>query len=436
MRITVVGAGYVGVVIAACFGKFGHRVNCLDADAEKISGLLTGNLPIFEPGLAELVDSSAAGGNLHFTSSYADAISGADAIFISVGTPADSEVDGNVDLSQLRAAIEQMVPHLRDGVTVVVKSTVPVGTTRQLGKWIAELRPGIAVEMATNPEFLRQGSAVEDFMEPDRLIIGTGATTTEQTLREVYRPLIDSGVPTVFTNFEAAELIKYASNAFLAIKLSFINEIADLCEASGASVESVAKGIGLDRRIAPGYLVAGPGFGGSCLPKDVQGLLNTSDHHGTRSTIVAAALEVNEGRHRRMVEKIVDALPRPLDESRVAVLGLTFKADTDDLRSSPAIAIVNALAEAGASVGTYDPRGMERARGLLLSTVEIANNPYEAMRGADCLVIATEWDEFAELDLGAVRDLLASPIIVDLRNLYVPEEVARAGFRYVSIGRP
>lgn len=434
MRITVVGAGHVGLVVSACLADLGHEVTCLDVDEDKIARLRVGRLPMYEPGVQDLVVEAMAAGRLRFVSSYPEATADADLMFVAVGTPSNG--NGEVELAQLGSVIESAAPHLKDGVAIVIKSTVPVGTTREVGRRIADLRPDIDVALAANPEFLRQGSAVADFLRPDRIVIGTASDAAEEVLLDLYRPLTDRGVPALFTDLETAELIKYASNAFLAIKLSFLNEVADLCEVSGASVDLVAEGMGLDHRIGPAYLTAGPGFGGSCLPKDVQGLLHTSGLYGTRSTIVAAALEVNESRRRQMVDKLRDALPKPLAESRIAVLGLTYKADTDDLRSSPAIDIVRELAGMGAEICAYDPRGMELARKALPATVEFASDAFDAMRGADCALIATEWDEFARLDLGAVREALVSPVIVDLRNLYTPGDVAAAGLRYVSVGRP
>jgi len=434
MRITVVGAGYVGLVTAACLADLGHDVWCIDVDPGKIASLQTGTLPIFEPGLGEIVEQNTIAGRLHFSTSHAEAVPDSEVVFVAVGTPAGD--DGSVDLTQVRSAIEQIAPHLAGGAIVVMKSTVPVGTTRETAVWLEELRPGLAVTVGANPEFLRQGSAVEDFLEPDRLVIGAAAPEADEALREVYAPLIEAGIPTIFTDLETAELIKYASNSLLAIKLSFINEIADLCEASGASVDAVALGIGLDHRIGPAYLRAGPGFGGSCLPKDIQGLLHTTSRYGTRSHIVAAAVEVNDGRSARMVDKIADALERPIAGSRIALLGVTFKAGTDDVRYSPALDVIAGLVEAGATVRLFDPQGMERAKTVLPPGVEYASDSYDALADADCLVIATEWDEFGALDLERVRDKLRHPLLVDLRNLYQPDQVAASGIRYLSIGRP
>jgi UDPglucose 6-dehydrogenase len=432
VRITVIGTGYAGLVTAAGLAEFGHQVVGLDADPAKVDLLRAGTVPLFEPGLDDLVRHSAEAGRLRFTTDYAEAIPRSEAVFITVSTP--SLADGEVDLRFVAACVASMASHLSPGTVVVVKSTVPVGTTRRVAGWLADDGATVPFEVASNPEFLRQGAAIEDFLHPDRLVIGTGSEAAETALREIYRPLLGAGVEEVFTSLEGAELIKYASNSFLAVKLSFINEIADLCEASGASVDDVARGIGLDPRIGPGFLGAGPGFGGSCLPKDTLGLLHTSRAYGTASEVVAAAVSVNDRRKDRMLGKIADAVGGSLDGAKVALLGLTYKAHTDDLRSSPAIDIARGLAAAGAFVKAYDPRGMEPAKEVL-DGVAFAADAYDAMTGCDVVVIATEWPEFAGLDLDEAKSRLARPVIVDLRNLYDPEDMARAGFEYSSIGR-
>lgn len=433
MNIAVVGAGYVGLVTAGCLADLGHTVSCVDVDPHRISVLEAGTVPIFEPGLQGVVDRARAAGRLAFTMDLAAAIDGCEACFIAVGTPAGS--DGSVDLTQVRAVVSEIAAHAAAPITLVVKSTVPVGTTALVREWLAEEPASVAIEVAANPEFLRQGSAVEDFMNPDRIVIGTDTPVAEEALRHVYQPLLNSGVPVVFTNTASAELVKYASNAFLAIKLSFINEMADLCEASGASIGDVARAIGLDPRIGPSYLHPGPGFGGSCLPKDIQGLLHSSERHGARSQIVAAALGVNVARRQKMVERIAKAAGG-LEGKRVALLGLTYKGGTDDLRESPAIDIALGMVRAGAKVRAYDPEGMGAAKGVLPPTVEFAGDAYDAMLGADVLVIATEWKEFALLDLDEVKARMATPVIMDLRNLYEPSDLAEAGIVYESIGRP
>jgi UDPglucose 6-dehydrogenase len=433
VRLSVAGAGYAGLVTAACLADFGHDVTCVDIDKARIEALQAGSAPFFEPGLDEIIRRTVEAGRLRFAVDHSS-LTDVELAFIVVGTPRHD--DGNVDLSQVFAAAEQLAPTLADGGTVAVKSTVPVGTTAQVAVLLNELNPAQSRAVVANPEFLRQGDAVQDFLKPERVVVGSNSPDGEHAMRRVYRPLVDDAVPFVFTTVESAELIKYASNAFLSTKLSFINEIADLCEASGAVVEDVAEGIGLDSRIGPHFLRAGPGFGGACLPKDTQALLHTSRQFGTGSRIVGAALDVNSERIRRMVGKIEAALEGPLAGRRVAVLGITFKADTDDIRESPAVEIVRELIDGGAAVRLFDPQGMERAKSVVPPEVEFATDAYDAMAGADCLVIATEWREFAALDLAKVAQGLASPVVVDLRNLYDPADVEAAGLRYTSVGRP
>jgi UDPglucose 6-dehydrogenase len=434
VRITVIGTGYVGLVSGACLADLGHDVTCLDIDIEKIMKLRGGGMPIFEPGLPDMVERTRESGRLEFSSDYAEAIPGSEAVFVAVGTPALA--DGTADLSQIDLAIANVAAVADPGTTVVIKSTVPVGTTRRAEGLLLEARPQADLHIASNPEFLRQGSAVEDFMNPDRIVVGTDSEEAEAILRAVYQPQLSQGVPDVFTNVESAELVKYAANAFLATKLSFINEIADLCEMTGATVEDVTRGMSLDDRISDRYLATGPGFGGSCLPKDTQALLHTSRMYGMQSRIVSAAFEVNRKRADRMRAKIETAVEVPLDQARIAVLGLTFKANTDDLRESPSLEIVKRLLDAGADISAYDPQGMDRARSLLPATVDLATNPVEAMQGADAVVIATEWGEFATLDLEEVAATLNGSVLIDLRNLYDPEQVVAAGLHYVSLGRP
>ena len=432
MNITVIGTGYVGLVTGACLAELGHTVTCLDIDQPKIEMLSAGQVPIFEPGLDGLIRRATAAGRIAFTSEYAEAIPGADVTFIAVGTP--TSATGKADLSQVDAAIEAVGPHLVPGTAVVMKSTVPVGTTRRMGDTLVDLRPDLDVPIGSNPEFLKQGSAVEDFMHPDRIVIGADDRRGENVLRRIYQPLLSAGAPALFTGLETAELVKYASNSFLATKLSFINEIADLCEQTGASIGDVAAGMGLDSRISESFLRAGPGYGGSCFPKDTQALLHDSRTHGAPSRIVAAAVDVNHNRRTQMIDKVVRALGGDVSDLEIGALGLTFKANTDDLRESPAIEIIRGLVGLGASVRAYDPQGMGRAR-QMLSTVSFVDSPYEAADGADGLVILTEWNEFAILDLARVRSLLSTPVIVDLRNLYDPADVAEAGLAYHSVGR-
>lgn len=435
MRITVVGAGHAGLVSAAGLARCGHDVACVDIDPRRIAILESGDAPFFEPNLHALLAEGVAAGRLRFvhTSFAGEAYAGADLVFVVVDTP--RRPDGDVELAQVDDAIAAAAPHLRDGVVVVLKSTVPVGTTREMGERLAALRPDLRFSMAANPEFLRQGTAVADFLAPDRIVIGVDDPAAGAAVQQAHQPLIDAGAAVVVTAIESAELIKYGANAFLATKLSFINEIADLCEASGAVIEEVAAGLGLDVRIGPAFLRPGPGFGGACLPKDTHALRHTSKAFGTGSRIVGAALSVNEERVHRMVDKILGTDPGSPRGRRVAVLGITFKADTDDIRESPAVAIASALVAAGARVTVFDPRGMPAAREVLPAGVEFAADAYEAVRGAAVAVIATEWPEFRDLDLARVRDLMATPVLVDLRNLLPAGAAAAAGLRYVPIGR-
>jgi len=433
MRITIIGTGYVGLVTGACLAELGHQVACLDIDTAKVTELNEGRIPIFEPGLEGMIRRNTDRGQLRFDTDYASTIPGSDAVFVAVGTP--SSDTGKADLSYVEASVRMMAPHLTDGTTVVMKSTVPVGTNGDVSRQLASLRPDLPVVVGSNPEFLRQGNAVDDFMHPDRIVIGADDEQSRRTLHQIYNPLIQTGVPVVSTNLETAELIKYSSNAFLAMKLSFINEMADLCEQTGASITDVAVGMGLDSRISDRFLAAGPGFGGSCFPKDTQALLHTSQVHGAPSRLVAAAVDVNRNRVRWMADKIAAATGGTLLGKRVAVLGLTFKANTDDLRESPAIYIIQDLVGRGANVVAYDPEGMERAREVLPG-IEYADGTYSAIDGADVLVIATEWPEFPTLNLDGLRERLSNPTVVDLRNLYEPADAAAAGLTYHSIGRP
>ena len=432
MRITVVGVGYVGLVTGACLADLGHDVVCLDTDLNKMEKLRGGVLPIFEPGLLELVERNTAADRLRFETEYSGAIPSSELVFLAVGTPTSAQ--GKADLTSIVSATNDVAAHIDPGTTIVVKSTVPVGTTAALATQIAEARPGVDFEIASNPEFLRQGSAVADFMAPARIVVGTRSEPAAVTMRDLYQPLIGVGIPAVFSNLESAELIKYASNAFLAIKLSFINEMADVCEESGADINHLTEAVGLDPRIGEHFLRPGPGFGGSCLPKDTQALLQTTQAAGVPSRVVAAAIDVNAGRAGRMVNRIALAAGGSVHGKRIAVLGLTFKANTDDLRQSPAVQIVRSLIGYEAHVRVFDPKGMDNAAALL-TRVEFAADPYECVTGADVVAILTEWPEFAALDLGRIRDLVAEPVIIDLRNLYDPATMERAGIRYHSIGR-
>ncbi len=434
MRIAMIGTGYVGLVSGACFSEFGSDVVCVDMDSKKIERLEQGEIPIYEPGLEELVAGNVRADRLAFTTDIASAVKSADAVFIAVGTPS-RRGGGHADLGYVFSAAEQIADAL-DGYTVVVtKSTVPVGTGRKVEELMRARRPDAEFDVASNPEFLREGSAINDFMRPDRVVVGTDSERAREILREIYRPLFLMETPVLFVTLETAELTKYASNAFLATKITFINEIADICEQVGANVQDVACGMGLDGRIGSKFLHAGPGYGGSCFPKDTMALRRTAEESGTPSQIVQAVIAVNEGRKRRMAEKVVSACGGSVTGMTIAVLGLTFKPNTDDMREAPSLEIIPALQASGAAVKAYDPEGIGEAR-KLLSEVKWCENAYEAMDGSDALVIITEWNEFRALDLSRVKELLNAPVLVDLRNIYNADEMIEAGFDYHSIGRP
>lgn len=432
MNISILGTGYVGLVTGACLAHLGHDVTCVDIDEDKIRALEKGVVPIFEPGLQEVIERTRAEGRLRFTDSYRDSIPTSDVVFIAVGTP--STDSGEADLSAVHDSVERMAPLLAKGTTVVMKSTVPVGTTNLVATQIGTLAPSADVSVGSNPEFLKQGAAVSDFLHPDRIVFGATDDRTRRVLRDIYAPLLDGGVPQVMTNLATSELIKYASNAFLAVKLSFINEMADLCEQTGASIADVATGMGLDDRISNSFLRPGPGYGGSCFPKDTQALLRTSHIHGASSRIVASAVDVNRNRRAQMANRIIGIVGGDISGKRIAALGLTFKANTDDLRESPAIDIIRGLVGRGAAVAAFDPEGMDNARAIL-SGVEFCDDPYAAAEGADAIVILTEWPEFASLDLERIKGALAKPVMIDLRNLYAPDFVSVAGLDYHSVGR-
>ena len=433
MRIAIIGTGYVGLVSGACFSEFGVSVSCVDQDAAKIAGLQRGEMPIYEPGLAALVAGNAAAGRLLFTTDLAMAVAGADAVFIAVGTPS-RRGDGHADLSYVFAAAEAIGRALSGPAVVVTKSTVPVGTGYRVAEILRGTRPNGGVEVAANPEFLREGSAIADFMRPDRVVIGADSERARSVLRQLYRPLYLIETPMLFTDVATAELIKYAANAFLATKITFINEIADLCEALGADVQDVARGIGLDGRIGRKFLHAGPGFGGSCFPKDCRALVRTAGEAGAGLAIVETVLRVNDARKRRMADKIAAACGSLAGKS-LAVLGLTFKPNTDDMRDAPSLEILPRLITAGARIRAFDPEGMAEAQRLMPEPV-YCQDAYQTMEGADALILLTEWNEFRGLDLGRVKGLLASPLVIDLRNIYQPQEMAAAGLSYLSIGRP
>jgi UDPglucose 6-dehydrogenase len=429
----MIGTGYVGLVSGACFSDFGHSVCCVDKDASKVDALRAGKIPIFEPGLDDLVARNVAAGRLEFTLDLAEALPEADAVFIAVGTPS-RRGDGHADLSYVHAAAREMAAHLRPGTVVVTKSTVPVGTGDQVERIIREAQPNLDVSVASNPEFLREGAAIEDFKRPDRVVIGVDDERAQVVLHEIYRPLLGNETPLVTMTRRAAELTKYAANAFLATKISFINEVADLCEKVGADVLDVARGIGLDSRIGARFLQPGPGYGGSCFPKDTLALLKTGQDFEAPLRIVEAVVAANDQRKRSMGRKVIQALGGQGHGKTVALLGLTFKANTDDMRDSPALAIVRALQDAGAKVRAYDPEGMEQAA-QLLEDVTYCDDAYQAMEGADAAVIVTEWDAFRALDFERAGRLLRAPLLIDLRNLYDRAEIERQGFRYWAVGR-
>ncbi len=434
MHVAMIGAGYVGLVSGTCFSEFGHEVTCIDKDETKIDALNQGVMPIYEPGLDSLVESNVRAGRLRFSTNIEEVVPNADAVFIAVGTPT-RRGGGHADLSYVYDASRE-IGGLLDGYTVVVtKSTVPVGTGREVENIIREVNPEADVDVASNPEFLREGSAIEDFMRPDRIVVGTNSARARQVMRELYRPLFLNETPVLFTKRTTAELTKYAANAFLATKITFINEIADLCEKVDADVQDVAKGIGLDGRIGSKFLHSGPGYGGSCFPKDTLALLHTAQDYDVPLRIVAATVEANDNRKQRMSDKVAAACGGDLKGKTVAVLGLTFKPNTDDMRDSPSLDIVPALQKAGASIRAFDPEGMTEARELL-SDVHWCEDTYDTMEGADAILIITEWNEFRALDFDRVKNLLSSPVLVDLRNIYDPTHMADLGFSYHSVGRP
>jgi UDPglucose 6-dehydrogenase len=434
----MIGSGYVGLVSGACFADFGHEVCCVDKDPKKIEALNRGEIPIFEPGLAELVAKNVREGRLTFTTEIKPAVARAEAVFIAVGTPS-RRGDGHADLSYVYQASREIAEAM-DGYTVVVtKSTVPVGTgdevERIIQDTIQDTRPDATFAVVSNPEFLREGAAIADFKRPDRIVIGTDDERAAEVMREVYRPLYLNQAPILVTSRRTAELTKYAANAFLATKITFINEIADLCEQVGANVQDVARGIGLDNRIGGKFLHAGPGYGGSCFPKDTLALIKTAQDYAAPIRIVETVAAVNEQRKRAMGRKVVQACGGSVRGKTIAVLGLTFKPNTDDMRDAPSLAVITALQDAGAKVRAYDPEGMEAAKAML-ADVDYALDPYACAQGAHALVIVTEWDIFRALDLKRLKTALAQPVVVDLRNIYRPEEMSRRGFTYVSVGRP
>lgn len=433
MRIAMIGTGYVGLVSGACFADFGHHVTCVDKDKGKIDGLHAGKMPIWEPGLDALVKHNAERGRLNFTTDLKAGIAGADAVFIAVGTPA-RRGDGHADLSYVYGAAKEIAENLSGPTVVVTKSTVPVGTGDEIARILRENNAPEDTLVASNPEFLREGAAIRDFKIPDRIVVGAEEERAREVLREIYRPLFLNKAPILFTGRRTAELIKYAANAFLATKISFINEVADLCEAVGADVQEVSRGIGLDNRIGPKFLHAGPGYGGSCFPKDTLALVQTAETYNVPMQIVGSVIAVNDQRKLGMADRVREELGGDLEGKRVAVLGLTFKPNTDDMRDAPSLALIQRLQEGGATVAAFDPVGVEHARGML-SDVEFADDAYAAAQGADALVIVTEWDEFRALDLRRIADGMRGRALVDLRNIYEQDEVVRAGLSYRGIGR-
>lgn len=434
MHITMIGAGYVGLVSGACFADFGHNVVCVDTDAAKIEALRDGKIPIFEPGLDEIVARNVRAGRLSFTTKIAEGLEKAEVVFIAVGTPS-RRGDGHADISYVLAAAKEIGQTATRPLVVVTKSTVPVGTGDEIEKALGEVKLKAKIAVVSNPEFLREGAAIEDFKRPDRIVIGTDDPHAREVMAAVYRPLNLNQAPVLFTGRRTAELTKYAANAFLATKITFINEIADLAEKVGANVQEIARGIGLDNRIGAKFLHAGPGYGGSCFPKDALALIKTARDFGAPSKIVETVVAVNDARKASMAGRVIAAAGGSLKGKTVAVLGLTFKPNTDDMRDAPSLEIVPALQAAGAKIQAHDPEGMEAAA-KLLPNVTFCSGPYEAAKDASVLVLITEWDVYRALDLDRLKAALLAPSIVDLRNVYVPAEMAAKGFRYVSIGRP
>ena len=433
MRVAMIGSGYVGLVSGACFADFGHTVTCIDKDSDKIERLKAGIMPIFEPGLEDLVGSNTREGRLFFDTEAAAAVKSADTVFIAVGTPS-RRGDGHADLSFVYAVAEEIADLIEGFTVIVTKSTVPVGTGDEIERLIRARRPDADFAVVSNPEFLREGAAINDFKRPDRVVVGTDDERAREVMRQLYRPLNLNETPLVFTDRRTSELIKYAANAFLALKITFINEMADLCEAVGADVQQVSRGIGLDGRIGAKFLHAGPGYGGSCFPKDTLALVRTARDAGAPVTLVETTVKVNDIRKKAMAGRVVDALDGDVRGKTIAVLGLAFKPNTDDMRDAPALDIIPALQAMGAKIQAFDPEAMHEAQ-KLLTNVDYKTGPYEALEGADAMVLITEWDRFRALDLDRVKALLKTPVVVDLRNVYSPEQVRAAGLRYSSIGR-
>ena len=434
MKITVIGTGYVGLVSGTCFADFGHHVTCVDKDASKIAKLEDGIMPIWEPGLERLVESNCDKGRLHFTTDLENALPGSDAVFIAVGTPS-RRGDGHADLTYVFEAVKELAGLLEKPVVVVTKSTVPVGTGDEIAKILDEHGAPEGTSVASNPEFLREGAAIADFKHPDRILIGAEDDHARDVLKEIYRPLFLNRAPMLFTSRRTAELTKYAANAFLATKISFINEMADICEAVGADVQELARGIGLDGRIGPKFLHPGPGYGGSCFPKDTLALLKTAQDFGVNSNIVGTVVKFNDDRKNAMAARVAKALGGNLEGKRIGVLGLTFKPNTDDMRDAPSIQLVHGLIDAGATVLAFDPVGMEEAKKVMPAALGYADDAYGVAEDADALVICTEWDKFRGLSLERMKSAMRGTALVDLRNVYEREEAERAGLDYYPVGR-
>jgi UDPglucose 6-dehydrogenase len=433
MRITMIGTGYVGLVSGACLSEVGHEVICVDKDQRKIDALKQGVMPIYEPGLDALVARNVAAGRLSFTTDLAPAVDGADAVFIAVGTPS-RKADGHADLSYVYGAAKEIAGAVTGPVVIVTKSTVPVGTGDEVERIVRDANPNAEFAVVSNPEFLREGAAIEDFMKPDRVVIGTDDARGREVMQSIYAPFERDGAPLLFTARRTSELIKYAANAFLSIKITFINEVADLCEAVGADVRDVSRGIGLDNRIGAKFLNAGPGYGGSCFPKDTLALLKTAEDYASPIRVVDVVVQVNEARKRAMGRKVLKTMGGDPRGKTVAILGLTFKPNTDDMREAPSLSIIRALQDAGCRIRAHDPEGEEQAR-QLLSDVYFAGDAYEAAQGADAVALVTEWDDYRRLDLKRLAGIMATPVFVDLRNVYQRTEVEAAGFTYEAVGR-
>jgi UDPglucose 6-dehydrogenase len=434
MKIAVIGTGYVGLVSGACFSEFGHEVTCIDKDEGKIQSLKQGVIPIYEPGLQAMVERNVSQGRLHFSAPLNREVGQAEAVFIAVGTPSSRRGDGYADLTYVFQAAREIAPLLRGYTVVVDKSTVPVGTARQVRRIIQEVNSNADFDVASNPEFLREGAAISDFMRPDRVVIGVDGERAAEVLKAIYKPLYLTETPMVVTNLETAELIKYATNAFLATKISFVNEMANLCEAVGADVADLAKGIGLDGRIGRKFLHPGPGYGGSCFPKDTLALIRIAQEHGTPSRLVETVVEVNAAQKARMIRKIREALGGHEAGKTIAVLGLTFKPETDDMREAPSLSILPALVEKGAIVNAHDPQGEAAAR-QLMPELRYFGDPYDTCHDADAVVLMTEWNQYRALDLEKIKGVLRHPVFIDLRNVYDPQTMADLGFAYTSVGR-